>query len=141
MIVVPTPFSPARPYLIPPFSTLKYAFDLFMSGGKMLYFSFFADTGITAIKSYSNENTVTSDYEYTYDDNGNIKRTDEESLKLFDEILKKFDDEKPLSKKIYDNRCVKTWSIFAVNEKTASAAKINNYNSKPNEIINVLNNN
>jgi hypothetical protein len=26
-------------------------------------------------------------------------------------------------------------------EKTASAAKINNYNSKPNEIINVLNNN
>ena len=26
-------------------------------------------------------------------------------------------------------------------EKTASAAKINNYNSKPNEIINVLKNN
>ena len=36
----------------------------------------------------------------------------------FDEILKKFDDEKPLSKKIYDNRCVKTRSIFAENENS-----------------------
>ena len=35
----------------------------------------YADNGnITAIKSYSDENTVTSDYEYTYDDNGNVSK-------------------------------------------------------------------
>ena len=29
---------------------------------------------VTAIKSYSDENMVTSDYEYTYDDNGNVSK-------------------------------------------------------------------